>query len=186
MQDPRSIKNVFPRFYPILPRVGESDIVLSDADSPVEGELFADLVVFYAFDLGDQFELVSNSGLAELSVSKEDLHRASIQNLRALNLPVEVHAGPAVTMLTAGGNFEATLLLLPELWEAHANSVAGDLIATVPARDILLFTGNDVPDGLAELRRLNSKMLERADKPLSREFFRWGAAGWMPYKGFAE
>ena len=45
-------------------------------------------------------------------------------------------------MLTAGGNYEATLILLPEVWESVAEMVSGQIVAAVPARDVLYFTGD--------------------------------------------
>jgi uncharacterized protein YtpQ (UPF0354 family) len=186
MSDARVVSNVFPRFYPILPSVGEADMILSEADSPVERRFLADLMIFYAFDLGDSFELVSNSVRESLGASEEELHQAAVRNLRALNLEVATHRGERLTMLTAGGNFEATLLLLPELWDSVINGIAGDIIAAVPARDIILFTDDSVPPNLAELRKRTSQAIEKAEKPLSRHFFRRRDTEWICYTGIAE
>jgi hypothetical protein len=88
-------------------------------------------------------------------------------------------------MLTAGGNFEATLLLLPEVWESIRTMVEGNIVAVVPARDLLFIAGDAVPENLAELRRVTSKALENADKPISRRFIRWEEGAWSEYSGFA-
>ena len=88
-------------------------------------------------------------------------------------------------MLTAGGNYEAPLLLLPEIWRSVAQMVCGQIVASVPARDILLVTGDSNPENLADLRRCTSKAIEQAEKPLSRAFIRWNGTRWEEYYGFA-
>jgi uncharacterized protein YtpQ (UPF0354 family) len=185
MNGSRVLSKVFPRFYPILPSVGEADVTLSRDDSPVERPFLADLMIFYAFDLGDQFEMVSYGELVALGVSDLELHDAALKNLRALNLEVRTHRGTHFIMLTAGGNFEATLLLPPEIWESVAAMVHGDIVASVPARDVLLFTGDSEGRDIAELRKRTSQMVEKADKPLTRCFFKRVAGSWTEYKGFA-
>lgn len=40
-------------------------------------------------------------------------------------------------------------------------------------------------ENLADLRKWRSRMLEQADKPLSRMFVRWTGAEWEQYEGFA-
>jgi hypothetical protein len=89
-------------------------------------------------------------------------------------------------MLTAGGNYEATLLLLPEVWESVASMVSGHIIVSVPARDLIYVTGDSTKENLGELRRVTSKALEQADKPLSRVFLQWNGQGWNKYEGFGE
>ena len=89
-------------------------------------------------------------------------------------------------MLTAGGNFEATLLLLPHVWDFVTSMVNGRVVAVIPARDLIFFTGEDDTEGLSEMRRQTSRMLEQADKPLSRHVFVWGPNEWEPYKGHAD
>ena len=186
MSDPRVISNIYPRFYPILPSVGPADITFSHADSPVERKFLADLIIFYAFDLGNEFELVSNGAREEMHISEDELYEASLQNLRALNLKVLSHKNERFVMLTAGGNFEAPLLLLPEIWDSVAEIVEGKVVAAVPARDILIFTGDSMPENLAELRRRTSQAIEKAEHPLSRCFFRRAGCIWQKYQGFGE
>ena len=180
----RVSSNVFPRFYPSLPSTGAPDIKLSHEQSPVSRRFLSDLLIFYAYDLGDQFEMVSYGELERLGLSAEDLHDVALTNFRRLNLKIEAHRGPHVTMLTAGGNFEATLLLDDGVWDAVAGMVDGDLIASAPARDIILFCGS-APESIAALRHCTSHSLEHSDKPLSRCFFKRVAGSWTEYDGFA-
>ena len=56
-------------------------------------------------------------------------------------------------MLSAGGDYVASLLLLEEVWQECKSSVDGDVIAAVPTRDVLLFTGSSSHEGIVALRK---------------------------------
>ncbi len=182
----KTLSTVVPRMYVALPKIGDADMTLSEMDSPVEQRLVADLIIFYAFDVGSHFEILAKRDLMRLGVSKNELHDRALQNLRGLNLEVRSNQGDRILMLTAGGNYEATLLLLPEIWDSVASLVSGQIVASVPARDILYVTGDADIENLADMRRWTSKMLECAEKPLSRVFLRWNGASWEEYTGYAQ
>lgn len=177
---------IFPRMYVALPDSGSADITLSNDDSPVEARFGADVLVWYAYDMDSHFEIISNSELNNLGMSSEELHQLAIHNLDSLNLEIRAHQNGLFHMLTAGGNFEATLLLLPHVWNFVASMVHGRVVSVIPARDLIFFTGEDDAEGLSEMRRQTSRMLELADKPLSRQFFVRVDTGWELYTGHAD
>jgi len=182
----KTLNRVVPRIYVALPDAGAADITLSKADSHVERRLVADLLAFYAFDAGSHYEIVAYRDLAELGITADELHEQALLNLRGLKLDVRAHKGDRIIMLTAGGNYEATLILLPEIWESVSQMVSGQLVAAVPARDVLYVTGDADRENLADMRRWTSKAVEQVDKPLSCAFIRWTGAGWEEYTGYAE
>jgi uncharacterized protein YtpQ (UPF0354 family) len=182
----QSLDRVVPRIYVALPDAGTADVTLSKADSPVERRLVADLLAFYAFDAGSHYTIVANRDLERLGTTPDELHDRALRNLRALKLEVRAHKGDRIIMLTAGGNYEATLILLPEIWESVSQMVSGRIVAAVPARDVLYFTGDADAENLADMRRWTSKALEQVDKPLSRAFIRWTGAHWENYTGYAQ
>jgi hypothetical protein len=177
---------VVPRIYVALPDVGTAEVTLSKAESPVERRLVADLLIFYAFDLGNYYRIVSYGDLERLAITADELHERALLNLGELNLEVRAHKGDRVFMLTAGGNYEATLILLPKVWESVSEMVSGQLVAAVPARDVLYFTGDADLENLAEMRKWTSKALEQVDKPLSRAFIRWTGEEWVEYSGYGQ
>jgi uncharacterized protein YtpQ (UPF0354 family) len=182
----KTLDRIMPRIYVALPDPGAADVTLTKAESPVERRLVADLLVFYAFDAESHYEIVSYRDLEQLGVTAEELHHRALQNLRRLKLDVRAHKGDRIIMLTAGGNYEATLILLPEIWASVSQMVSGGLIAAVPARDVLYFTGDSDRENLADMRRWTSKALEEVDKPLSRAFIRWTGTDWVEYSGYAQ
>lgn len=169
-----------------LPDIGQVDVELSAEDSPVQRRFLADLVVFYGFDAESHYVIIAQRDLAQLGVDRQGLHDRAIQNLRSLHLEVRAHRGDRIYMITAGGNYEATLLLLPEVWESVSSMVPGRIVAAVPARDVLYVTGDADRENVAALRQWTSQALEKVEKPLSRAFLRWTGDSWEEYRGYAE
>ena len=60
------------------------------------------------------------------------------------------------------------------------------MIVSVPARDVVYFTGDADPNNLSDMRKWTSRMLEMADIPLSRYFLTRTGSAWEQYKGHAE
>ena len=89
-------------------------------------------------------------------------------------------------MLTAGGNYEATLILLPEVWESIEEMVTGRVVVAVPGREVIFVADDTDPANLSALRRATSAALEKGDKPLSRVFLRWTGETWEEYVGHAD
>ena len=170
-----------------LPSSVVPDIVLSHCDSPVDEQLVADLLVAYAFDQPTVFTMVANRDLERLDLDMRQLREIALTNLRRM-IPLpelkEVYAG--VGLITCGGDFEATTLLLDEVWKQIAGMVEGDLTVAVPARDVVLFTGSTNHDGLAFMRSKVSEILETGDHILTRHFLVRREGEWSIYTGFAE
>lgn len=186
LNDASLTNQIVPRVVLLLPQAVMPDIKLSYNDAPVERPLVADLILFYAFDEPTCFTMVAHRDLARLEVDAKCLHDIAIHNLRR-DLPApEIHQiSEGTFMLTCGGNFEATTLLLDEVWQQASDMVAGELVVAVPARDIVLFTGTENLEGLAFMRSKVSRVLETGDHTLTRFFLVKKETGWDVYKGFA-
>lgn len=184
--DRLTLEYVVPRMYVALPKVGEADVNLSVDDSPVERRFAADLILFYAFDLDTHYQIVAHRDLPRLGITEDELHDRAVANLRALHLDIRSHKGDRIHMITAGGNYEAVLPLLSEICDSIESLVNGSLIAAIPARDILYITGDKEREDLADLRRWTSRMIEIAEKPLSRAFLRWDGKSWSEYSGYGD
>src|SRR5262245_45851977 len=177
---------VVPRVVLSLPKAVVPDIELSHDDSPIEQPFVADLVLFYAFDQPTCFTMVAQRDLTRLALNKHGLHDVALANLRRTIPQPELHEiSTRVFMLACGGNFEATTLLLDEIWQQVSRMVQGDLVVAVPARDIVIFTGTENREGLAFMRVKVSQVLETGDHTLTRHFLVRCGTRWGIYEGFA-
>ena len=122
--------------------------------------LAGDVCVVYAFDHPHSFAFASRGELAQLGIAPADMRELALDNLRE-RLPEDLATqGDGISfMFTIGGNFEASLLLLPELWD-HMEDMPGEIVACALARDVCLFTGTATPGGVESLIAARDRVLE--------------------------
>lgn len=127
-------------------------VKLSDDDSPVSRVLAGDLIVMYAEDRDDCFSYLTKKRVRELGLNLNDLHHLAVENLPHRVPNIQVHGDGHSFMITAGGSFEASLLLHPTLWDGLAEHLVGFPIAVVPARDLLFVAGSESEKGRAFIK----------------------------------
>jgi uncharacterized protein YtpQ (UPF0354 family) len=112
-----------------------------------------------------------SKNLEEIGLSRTELRTLSVGNLERVLPDIEFHKGPLVSMITAGGNYEASLLLVDDLWNGGTIKVEGDVVVAIPSRDLLLVTGSKTPGGIVKLRELATQSLQKASYRLTDELF---------------
>jgi uncharacterized protein YtpQ (UPF0354 family) len=140
-----------------------------------------DLVVVYAIDTPSNIAYLNPEELARLGVERDALRALAVRNLRGLLPGIEVQRGEKLNMITADGNYEASLLLFSDLWEREREKLRGEPVAAVPARDLLLFADSADADAVAQLRQLAAKMREEAAYSLTDRLFVLREGQWLPF-----
>lgn len=139
------------------------------------------LLVTLAHDFGDGFGLLQQRHLAELGMSEEQVFELGLRNLAAFaeSGAVKIDQSSRVFAFIAGGNFEASLLLVDKLWHSMSGRIGSvRLVARVPARDLLLVSPAD-DEGCAELDRMAQKLAEfPLDNKLTDEPLHWDGKAW--------
>lgn len=128
-------------------------------------ELNTELVVVYVEDENKVLRYLNAAQLNAIGVPRQDLRALALENLMRLLPQIQLHSAGPVSMLTAGGNYEASLLLVKDFWGGGKVQVAGEIVVAVPSRDVVLITGSHNPDGLAQLSKL-----ARASRPAKASF----------------
>jgi len=89
-------------------------------------------------------------------------------------------------MISAGGNrLVPSLLLVEDMWREHQKLVAGELIAAVPSRELIVFTGTESVGGGAKALREVIEAIHangKADDLLSKEIIVWRNGHWEKHK----
>ncbi|NOT89483.1 MAG: DUF1444 family protein [Lysobacter sp.] len=153
----------------------------TEGQDKVYEDLNDDLVVVYAIDTPSNIAYLNPDELERLDVPREDLRALAVRNLRGLLPGIEVHRGDLVNMITADGNYEASLLLFADLWEREREKLRGEPVAAVPARDLLLFADSANADAVAQLKQLASKMRAEATYALTGRLFVLRDGHWLPF-----
>lgn len=146
-------------------------VELADDDSPVSRVLAGDLIVMYAEDRDDCFAYLTKKRVRELGLSLDDLHKLAVENLPCRVPNIQVHGDGHSFMITAGGNFEASLLLHPTFWDGLAGHLSGFPIAAVPARDLLFVAGSESEQGRAFIKKQAECELDDKGHALSKRVF---------------
>jgi len=139
------------------------------------------LVVVYAQDTPSNMAFLTPGDLGKLGLKPADLRQIAVANLAALPDKIGVKRGPLVSIVVAGGTYEASLLLLTDFWKAQAAKVDGEIVAAIPARDLLLFTGSKNTVGVAKLAALATEMLAKSSYGLTNQLYIFRKGRFQPY-----
>jgi uncharacterized protein YtpQ (UPF0354 family) len=161
---------------------GGEVIELPPDNSPISIPLVAELIVMYALDYPDRFEFITRRHLQENGLNQEELHALALSNLPNRVPKIELHGEFPRYMITAGGNFEATLLLLDGLWDQLTEHLPGKPMAVVPARDLLFVSGSDYEGASQFLADVASKELEEKRYALSKCILVREGGKWHAYR----
>lgn len=134
-------------------------------------DLNEQLIIVYAVDNPKSIHYLTPGNLAKMGIARGDLRRLAVENLKRLLPKIEVVPGPLFSLVKADGNYEASLLLLKDLWEQPRFKVSGDTVVAVPTRDVLLVTGSRNPAGIAKLREMSAQLAARSPYHLTSELF---------------
>jgi uncharacterized protein YtpQ (UPF0354 family) len=116
-------------------------------------------------------------------MTEAELERLGIANLAALlgQKGADVRQYQNIFVVRFDGNFEASLILLDDLWnEELAHFVPNGYVAAVPRCDILAFCDAENASGILELRQLIQRV-ENGDHPISSVLNRRHGSIWTPY-----
>ena len=130
--------------------------------------LAADINVVYACDREGSIAYLTEGDRTALGLDLPALRQLALTNLQRLLPPLKLDGPGPLFAVEADGNYESSLLLSDKLWNEQASAVRGDLVAAVPARDFLLFTGSSSPDGLTQLRQMVERIYANSPHVISK------------------
>lgn len=155
---------------------------LNQKDPTVREHLVADLWIVYALDFSKITESMGESTMKELKIAREELRSLALANLRNILPETQQHGDGPWYMLTAGGDYTASLLLFDDLWSELQESVEGDIVVAVPARDVVLFTGSRSQHGIEMVRQKAREIVEGGDHVVSQTLLRRVAGKWSVFE----
>jgi uncharacterized protein YtpQ (UPF0354 family) len=129
------------------------------------------LVIVYAEDTPATIRYLTPKILQESGFAKRQLRDLAVANLRQLLREPEVRIGPLVSLISVGGDYEASLLLFDNLWSSGQIKVDGEIVVAVPSRELLLFTGSRNAEGLAKLQELATQAVRESPYSLNDTLF---------------
>lgn len=116
-----------------------------------------------------------------MGIKRDQLKELAIENLRRILPPVEQHGGDPYYMLTAGGDYVASLVLFDDLWSKLENDVEGNVVVGIPSRDVLLYTSDKSPEGIAAMRKAIENITATEGYLVSTTMLRRHSNGWKVF-----
>jgi len=168
-------------------RVPDDDPVvpleLDAGDSPLLKPLAGDLLVAYVIDRGDRFDLLQGRDLGRFGPTVDELHARAVAGLAQMSSGrITLRQAGPVQALFLDGNFEASLILLDDLWDdALTEYYQSAPVVAVPSRDILAFSEVSSAAGIQELRALIERVWPTGDHLLSRTLYVRRQSTWAPF-----
>jgi uncharacterized protein YtpQ (UPF0354 family) len=169
-------ENIVPVIKPIS-YVKEMEKVAADAGAKKGLDLVyqtynTQLVIAYAEDTPNGINYFSSYDFKKLGISQDSLRPIATRNLYRLLSNMQVKGGNGTFMIVAGGNYEASILLLDDVWTKENIPVDGDFVIGVPSRDVLLVTGSNDKDGISKLREAVKKTYQTGTYNLSDHLYK--------------
>jgi uncharacterized protein YtpQ (UPF0354 family) len=149
---------------------------------PYFERLNSELLVFYVEDSESNLRYLHRSEVSSLGLEPKALRARAVKNLQGMLPKIVQHGGPGIYMVTAGGTFEASLLLLDHLWSENEFSVKGELVVAVPSRDLLLVTGSQDADALSRVRKTVGRTVEKGGYCITAKLFVRRGGEWVVFE----
>jgi uncharacterized protein YtpQ (UPF0354 family) len=128
-----------------------------------------ELIVVYAEDDPTRMRYLTTS--EDIGVGRQELRALAVENLKRILPKIEMRGDDHVLLVSAGGDYEPSLLLIDEIWTGGQVKVNGDIVVAVPARDVLLVTGSRDRTGLKRIRELAAKFVAQGPYGLTDTLF---------------
>ena len=149
---------------------------------PYTEPLVADLLVTYAFDLPGMFQMASGAAIRELGIRPEEARGIAVANLKRQLPEIGFAEHGPVSRIVTGENLEACTLLAETFWDQIAAETDGEVVVSVPSRDVVLFCGSNSADGIAVLRAIAAEVLqEETTHGLTERLLVRRAGRWVEY-----
>jgi len=96
---------------------------------------------------------------------------------------IEIAGTDGIYMLTAGGNYETSLMLFKSLWQGNLLQVNGRIIVSIPTRDLLLVTGSEDTEGIERIRDVGEQAMCETPYNVTPVLFVWENGKFEVFEG---
>lgn len=169
----------------VVPMIKNLDWVAASQQPDLVAEpIAADVCMVIAFDHEETLRYPAAAELEQLGLRGKALRDTAVANLRT-RLPHRLNAlGDGLSyILYIGGTFEASLILIDEVWEQMGAAIPRDIVVAVPTRSCCLATSSGIEGGIERLRAARDYHFADGIPPhfISTELLRRVDGGWEAF-----
>jgi uncharacterized protein YtpQ (UPF0354 family) len=159
--------------------VGATD---STKSLPIFEKYNDELLVVYAEDDEKSIRYFTQNEFNKLHISRDSIAVIALDNLDRILTKAERTGNNGRYMVTAGGTYESSMLLLNSFWSNKNFPVKGDIVVTIPNRDVLLITGSKDKPNLDWIRARAQESYDSSSYQVSSSLFRWNGKKFSKFK----
>lgn len=161
-----------------------ADVILEMGHAPLNVDYSDELAIFFLIDEGESFTFVMDNQAEDSGKTLEEVLAIGISNLRLIADEVEIKKNQDFIYFTGSGNFEASLLLVDEIWDEWLSDLCPNgYIAAIPARDILAVCDKNDHEAATKLAALIGRVWDGGDHLLSNKLYTREGKKWVPLAG---
>ena len=141
-----------------------------------------DIVYIYIED--GQHTHVRKNAVQQAGYTARDLYRTGLQNLWKKSVThLKMHKNGPIRSITTDGHFEASLLLIGELWDKRLATLAENgFMVAIPSRNTLAFCDCKSEEGIQALKDLIKLTHENAEHLLTTSLYQRQDGKWAEIK----
>jgi uncharacterized protein YtpQ (UPF0354 family) len=164
------------------PLHGAASVSMQGDDAPVLRDLGNGLFVAYLVDDGDNLVYVQNHHLQGTQLTNDGLYELGLHNLAVRSAgKARMQQHGDVHAFQLDGLFEASLILLDDLWDNSLSQLAPNgFVAALPARDVLAVCDAQSAQGIESLRNMANRVFAGGDHLLVSNLFKRQNGKWIP------
>jgi uncharacterized protein YtpQ (UPF0354 family) len=159
--------------------VGVTD---STNSSPVFEKYNDELLIVYAEDSEKSISYFTQDNFNELRINRNTIQALALDNLDRMLTKTERIGDNGRYMVTSGGSYEASLLLLKSFWTRKNFPVKGDIVIAVPNRDMLLVTGSKDRANIDWLKTRAQASYDSGSYQVSPNLFKWNGHKFLKFE----
>ncbi|MDR6561554.1 MULTISPECIES: DUF1444 family protein [unclassified Arcicella] len=149
---------------------------------PVITEKYNDqLIIVYAEDSKNSIKFLTEDDFKTLSISRDTLKSIALKNFDKRITKIQRQGDYGLFMITAGGDYEASLILLSSIWTKESFPVDGDFIIAIPNRDMLMVTGSKNKTGIAKIKEIVADSYKTGNYQVSDKLYKWTGSKFEKY-----
>ena len=132
-----------------------------------------ELLITYAEDTENSIRYLTQPDVDLMALNMDALRSIAVKNLHSLLTNLKLHGDGSVYMLTAGGDYETSLILLNYLFTKQNIPVDGDFIIAIPNCDLLLITGSNNKAGIHKMKEIAGRVFLTGSCQVSEYLYKW-------------
>lgn len=131
------------------------------------------LIIAFAEDSKNSIKYLTEDDFKTLSISRDTLKSIALRNFEKIIPNIQRRGDNGVFMITAGGDYEASLILLSSIWTKENFPVDGEFIVAIPNRDLLMVTGSKNKNGINKIKKIVADSYVTGNYQVSEYLYKW-------------